>query len=106
VNEIEPGTIVAGKYRVHRLIGMGGMGFVVSATHLQLDQKLALKSCATIQWATTEVVQRFLREAAGQRAAAGRATWRVCTMWACTADGRPFIAMEYLDGDDLSRLLK
>ena len=37
------GDVLAGKYRVDRVLGVGGMGVVVAATHLQLDQKVALK---------------------------------------------------------------
>jgi len=38
-----PGEIVGGKYRVERVLGAGGMGVVVSAHHIQLDEKVALK---------------------------------------------------------------
>ena len=38
-----PGTVLVGKYRVERLLGEGGMGWVVVATHLQLEQQVALK---------------------------------------------------------------
>ncbi len=38
-----PGTILAGKYRVERIIGMGGMGVAVEAKHTTLDERVALK---------------------------------------------------------------
>ena len=38
-----PGDVLAGKYRVERVLGAGGMGIVVAAHHLQLDEKVALK---------------------------------------------------------------
>ncbi|HLL22720.1 MAG TPA: hypothetical protein VK427_11340, partial [Kofleriaceae bacterium] len=37
------GDVLAGKYRVDRILGIGGMGMVVQAIHLELDQKVALK---------------------------------------------------------------
>ena len=39
---MQPGTVVAGKYRVERIIGRGGMGLVVEATHLGLGNRVAL----------------------------------------------------------------
>ena len=35
---VEPGEVLAGKYRVERVLGAGGMGVVVAARHMQLDQ--------------------------------------------------------------------
>jgi hypothetical protein len=40
---VREGQIVAGKYRVERVLGIGGMGVVVAAHHLQLDEKVAIK---------------------------------------------------------------
>src|SRR5579872_7365639 len=40
---VRPGDVLAGKYRVDQVLGVGGMGVVVAATHLQLDQRVALK---------------------------------------------------------------
>jgi len=105
VSEIEPGTIVAGKYRVDRVIGIGGMGFVVAATHLQLDQKLALKFLRNESLDNQEVVQRFLREARASVRLRGEHVARVYDV-GVHDDGRPFMVMEYLEGHDLSRLLK
>ena len=38
---VTPGTVLAGKYRVERIIGQGGMGLVVEARHLALDERVA-----------------------------------------------------------------
>ena len=38
-----PGDVIEGKYRVERVIGVGGMGFVVAAHHTFLDQRVAVK---------------------------------------------------------------
>jgi serine/threonine protein kinase len=59
---LEIGTILAGKYRVDRMLGRGGMGIVVQAMHLQLEQPVAMKFLLPdVQDA--KVVQRFMREA-------------------------------------------
>ena len=41
--DVKPGDVLAGKYRVERVLGVGGMGVVVAAHHLQLDEKVALQ---------------------------------------------------------------
>ena len=40
---LEPGAMIAGKLRVERVLGKGGMGTVVVATHVGLDQRVAIK---------------------------------------------------------------
>ena len=40
---VREGEVLAGKYRVERVLGVGGMGVVVAATHLQLEERVALK---------------------------------------------------------------
>ena len=42
-HDLKSGDIIAGKYRVEREIGRGGMGVVVAATHIDLDQRVAIK---------------------------------------------------------------
>ena len=43
MTEVYAGQILGGKYRVDRVLGAGGMGMVVAATHLQLDERIAIK---------------------------------------------------------------
>ncbi len=59
----EPGSVFADKYRVERKIGVGGMGVVLSATHLALDQRVAIKVLQADLVREDGVVQRFVREA-------------------------------------------
>src|SRR5690606_35633711 len=61
--EVKPGEILAGKYRVEKVLGAGGMGVVVQATHIVLNDRVALKFLlpAVAQHDTTAA--RFLREA-------------------------------------------
>lgn len=60
---VQPGEILAKKYRVEKVLGVGGMGVVVSATHLELDQKVARKLMHANVYATEEAKSGFPREA-------------------------------------------
>src|SRR5207247_2082023 len=60
---IRAGELLAGKYRVDRVVGAGGMGVVVAATHMQLDQRVALKFVLPESLGNVETVERFKREA-------------------------------------------
>jgi serine/threonine protein kinase len=55
--------VLAGKYRIERVLGVGGMGVVVAAHHIQLDQKVALKFLLPEALGNREAVARFAREA-------------------------------------------
>jgi eukaryotic-like serine/threonine-protein kinase len=101
---LEPGTVLAGKYRVERVIGRGGMGIVAAAHHLQLEQRVALKLMLPHAVVSGEAVARFLREA---RAAARISSEHVARVFdvGALATGEPYIAMEYLEGSDIAELL-
>src|SRR5262249_38459567 len=58
-----PGTILSHKYRVDRLLGKGGMGYVIAATHVQLDEAVAMKFLHPTVAQDPELVGRFVREA-------------------------------------------
>src|SRR5260370_21811784 len=60
---VAEGQILAHKYRVERAVGVGGMGVVVAATHLQLDTKVALKVLRPSMLRNQDGVGRFAREA-------------------------------------------
>ena len=60
---VAEGEILAGKYRVERVLGIGGMGVVVAAHHIQLDKRVALKFLLPEATTNLEVVARFAREA-------------------------------------------
>ena len=59
----QPGQVLAGKYRVDRVLGRGGMGIVVEALHVQLDERVALKFLLPDYAQHPEASQRFLRKA-------------------------------------------
>ena len=99
------GEIVAGKYRVERVLGSGGMGVVVAATHLELDQLVALKFILPQALAGSGNVERFMREA---RAAVRLKSEHVARVYDVGRDGenRPFMVLELLEGMDLAKLSK
>ncbi|HEX3473472.1 MAG TPA: serine/threonine-protein kinase [Kofleriaceae bacterium] len=99
------GDVLAGKYRVDKILGIGGMGMVVAATHLELDQRVALKFMLPSAAESPETAARFLREA---RAAGRLNSDHVCRMvdLGRLDSGAPYIVMEYLQGESLAALLR
>jgi serine/threonine-protein kinase len=102
---VNVGDILAGKYQVERVLGVGGMGVVVSAKHLTLGERVAIKFLLPQALARTDVVKRFLQE--GQAAARLRSEHvaRVHDVGKLEA-GAPFLVMEYLDGFDIGQVLR
>ena len=98
---VRQGDVLANKYRVDRVLGVGGMGVVVAATHLQLDQRVALKFMLPAAFANPEALGRFQREA---RAAVKLKSEHVARVLDTGTfdDGSPYIVMEYLEGTDLA----
>src|SRR5215510_110827 len=97
------GAVLAGKYRVDRVLGQGGMGVVVQATHLQLHQPVALKFLRPEMHGNQQVVQRFLREAQAAVRLKSEHVARVLDVGTLET-GEPFMVLEYLEGTDLSTL--
>ena len=99
------GTILAGKYRIERMIGEGGMGMVVSALHLHLGTHVALKFLHHDMASNQQMAERFLREA---RASALLKSEHVCRVSdvGMLDTGAPYIVMELLTGQDLSSMLR
>jgi serine/threonine protein kinase len=98
------GDIVAGKFRVERILGEGGMGVVVAARHIQLDERVALKFLRP-EMTTPETVARFDQEARAAVKLKSEHVARVLDV-GMREDGLPFIVMEYLRGKDLAELLR
>ena len=100
--ELEAGTEIGG-YRIEGVIGRGGMGIVYRAEHLHLGRTVALKLMPPANAHSDEFRQRFVSEA---RAAASINHPNVITVFdAGEAEGRLYIAMEFVDGTDLRALL-
>ena len=96
--------LIGDRYRVDELVGSGGMGMVVAATHLTLGHRVAIKFLHEDMATVPSVVERFLREA---RAVVQLRTEHVCRVIDVgrTAAGAPFIVMELLEGADLGRVV-
>jgi len=103
--ELEPGSILLGKYRIDELIGAGGMGNVVRASHLYLHQPVAIKLLLPEMTASHSTVQRFLREAQATVKLRSEHIARVMDV-GTTPEGVPFMVMEFLDGNDLNQILR
>ena len=94
------GVLVAGKYRIERPLGAGGMSAVYGAIHIGLEQRVAIKVLHPQFAADLKVVQRFIREAKASARISGEHVGRVIDVGA-TEEGSPYIALELLEGEDL-----
>jgi serine/threonine-protein kinase len=98
---VREGDVLAGKYRVERVLGIGGMGVVVAAHHIQLDEKVALKFLLPEALGNSEAVSRFAREARAAVKIKSEHVARVSDVGTLPS-GAPYMVMEYLDGGDLA----
>src|SRR5262245_24601064 len=103
--EMSKGDILDGKYRVDSVLGSGGMGVVIAAHHLGLDQQVAIKLLLPEVLEDPEAAARFEREA---RAAAKIKNEHIArVMDVGTLDtGCPYMVMEHLEGEDLEERMK
>jgi serine/threonine-protein kinase len=99
-----PGTVLAGKYRVERVLGQGGMGVVVAAWHTVLEERVALKFLRADAVHEADVLARFLQEARASVRLKSQHVARVLDVGTLES-GSPFIVMEYLEGRDLAAVL-
>jgi serine/threonine protein kinase len=98
----QPGDIMAGKYTIENVLGIGGMGIVFAARHGALGQRFAIK---VLHSTASTASARFLREA---RISAGLLSDHNARVFDLghTPDGAPFLVMEYLEGEDLAQVLR
>jgi serine/threonine-protein kinase len=96
--------VLLGKFRIERVLGRGGMGVVVAATHLQLGQQVALKFLLPASLVRPESRARFEREA---RAVAMLKTEHVARILDVgkLENGAPYMVLEYLEGETLAKRL-
>src|SRR3954447_22553705 len=100
----QAGDVLAGKYRVERILGVGGMGLVLAVEHLELGQRMAIKMMLPGIAHDELSAARFLREA---RSAAGLHSEHVVRIFdvGTLETGAPYMVMEMLRGEDLSQIL-
>lgn len=99
-----PGAMVAGRYRVVSLLKRGGMGEVYRAEDLRLRQQVALKFLPGSLTRDGAALARFHGEVRLARQVSHPNVCRVFDVG--EADGRPFLSMEFIDGEDLQSLLR
>jgi|CXWL01.1.fsa_nt_gi serine/threonine-protein kinase len=98
------GTALAGRYRIVGLIGKGGMGEVYKAEDLELEQTVALKFLPESFSRNEELLKRFRGEVRNARKVSHPNVCRVFDIG--EIEGLYYLTMEYIDGDDLSLLLR
>lgn len=102
---ISQGEIIAGRYRVERIVAEGGMGIIVAAKHIELEENVAIKFLRDEFAQKPEIVGRFAREA--KAAAKIKSTYTATVHDVGISEDRgPFIVMEYLEGEDLEVVLQ
>ena len=102
---VREGEVLAGKYRIERRIGEGGMGMVVVAHHLELDEPVAIKFLLPQALGNSEAVMRFAREARASVKIKSEHVARTLDVGKLE-NGAPYMVMEYLQGADLSARLR
>jgi eukaryotic-like serine/threonine-protein kinase len=101
---LQLGAVIGGRFRIDDILGIGGMGIVVAATHLELGTRVAMKFMREEMLGKADIGERFVREA---RAVVRLRTEHVCKVLdvARLDSGAPYIVMELLEGTDLSRTI-
>jgi serine/threonine-protein kinase len=101
---VEIGEVLAGKYRVDKILGEGGMGVVVAATDTQLERQVAIKFLLPQFSAHAEAAPRFMREARAAVKIQSEHIARVIDV-NTMPNGSPYMVMEMLHGADLANVL-
>ncbi|HEY2733697.1 MAG TPA: serine/threonine-protein kinase [Polyangiales bacterium] len=102
--EVREGATLSGRYLLGRTLGAGGMGVVIAARHLDLDEWVAIKFLLPEVAQGAEAVGRFAREAWAASKIKSEYVARVNDVGRLPS-GAPYIVMEYLEGLDLAAML-
>jgi serine/threonine protein kinase len=102
---VQPGQMLADKYRVERILGAGGMGVVVAARHIDLNVLVAIKFLLPHILTNQHAVTRFAREARAAVRIKSEHVARVSDVGTLDT-GAPYMVMEYLEGTDLASYLR
>ena len=104
MRSIERGTVLLGKYCVDSVIGRGGMGLVVKAWHLGLDEEVAIKVLRDDVVIADETIARFIREAQAAAKLKSEHIARIIDVGRF-GDSKPYLVMEFLEGQDIGQLI-
>jgi serine/threonine-protein kinase len=96
---------VAGKYLIDSVLGVGGMGVVFRARHLEIGAPVALKFLSAEFRGNSQAIGRFRREAQAAAKLKSEHVVRVFDIGMHT-NGLPYLVMEYLEGTDLGKLIR
>lgn len=106
MDSVREGDILAGKYRVEQILGEGGMGVVVAAWHIELDERVAIKFLLPEHAERGDSAERFRREARAAVKIKSEHVARVTDVGTMEDTGVPYMVMEFLDGHDLAQELE
>jgi serine/threonine protein kinase len=98
---VQEGDVLAGKYRVEKVLGFGGMGVVVSAFRGDLEQRVAVKFLSEAAAERPDAAERFRREARAAAKIRSEHVARVLDVGTLDT-GLPYMVMEFLEGNDIS----
>jgi eukaryotic-like serine/threonine-protein kinase len=101
---LRPGSVLGGRYKLLKTLGEGGMGAVFKAHDTEVDRTVALKVIRPELTGSAEILQRFRQELVLARQITHRNVVRIYDLG--IADGVRFISMEYIEGHELSEILK
>lgn len=102
---VKAGQVLAGKYRIERVLGEGGMGVVVAAHDIGLERRVAIKFLLPDFARHPEATQRFMREARAAAKIQSEHVARVIDV-STLENGAPYMVMEFLEGSDLAQVLE
>ncbi|HKY40479.1 MAG TPA: protein kinase [Polyangiaceae bacterium] len=102
---VQEGDVLAGKYRVEKVLGFGGMGVVVSAFRGDLEQRVAVKFLSQQAAERPDAAERFRREARAAAKIRSEHVARVLDVGTLET-GLPYMVMEYLEGHDIAEELR
>jgi tetratricopeptide (TPR) repeat protein len=100
---LEPGTLLAGRYEIIAMLGLGGMGAVYKAYDRDIEREIAIKVIRPDLASNPELLQRFTQELLLARQIAHKNVVRIFDVHG--SGGIKFITMEFIDGRDLRSLL-
>jgi serine/threonine-protein kinase len=102
---VQEGDVLAGKYRVEKVLGFGGMGVVVSAFRGDLEQRVAVKFLSQAAAERPDAAERFRREARAAAKIRSEHVARVLDVGTLDT-GLPYMVMEFLEGNDIADELR